>query len=84
MEDVDTTLPRAEPIPRTLDRIALKDNRENGGDAGKQHKATEKQQDSPEGLARKEPIIGRDDGTFDESVSSEVAKIAYIEWYADA
>ena len=82
-EDVDTILPRAKPIPRTLHRVALEDNDENGGDAGQHHQASESEQDSAERLAGKKPVIGRDDGAFDEGIGSEVAKIADVEGYAD-
>jgi hypothetical protein len=81
-ENVDAILPRSDPIPGTFHRVTLKDNYKNGGNEAEHHQATKKQHDSAENLAGKKPMIGRDDGAFDESAGSEVAEAANIKRYA--
>jgi hypothetical protein len=36
-ENIDTILPRTDPIPRALHRITLEDNHKNGGNAREYH-----------------------------------------------
>lgn len=83
MQIIDALISWNRPIPGTLRRYTGEDNRNDGRAGGHHYEDTERLYDSMEGLARKDPTIGHENGTFDEAGSSEVANVADEKWNAE-